>query len=157
MVDPGIPTRGGGGGCGQKPPRWGRQPIIWPNFHRKLHENERIWTQRERHASLAPPLIRQCIVLRSHKTRKIQNYFLLELISISTNVVIESSEQTKTVPNLILLERTLLNHCGPFCGINIFIFTWIKLTWKEQYPVLSREGVPTFLSKGYPHVLQDFI
>ena len=28
-----------------KPLRWGRQPIIWPNFPRKLHENERNWTQ----------------------------------------------------------------------------------------------------------------
>ena len=32
-----------GGGC--QLPRWGCQPIIWPNFYLKLHENERIWTQ----------------------------------------------------------------------------------------------------------------
>ena len=25
---------------------WGRQAIISPNFYRKLHENERIWTER---------------------------------------------------------------------------------------------------------------
>ena len=30
---------------GANPPGWGCQPIIWPNFPRKLHENERNWTQ----------------------------------------------------------------------------------------------------------------
>ena len=41
---------------GRQSQRWGSQPIIWPNVARKLHENERNWTQRGReHASLAPP------------------------------------------------------------------------------------------------------
>ena len=31
---------------GNQPPRFGRQPIIWPNFPQKLHKNERIWTER---------------------------------------------------------------------------------------------------------------
>ena len=39
---------------GRQPPRWRRQPIIWSQFSPKLHENERIWTQRGG-ASLAPP------------------------------------------------------------------------------------------------------
>ena len=40
VADPGFPRRGGG----RQRPRWGRQPTILPNFYRKLHENERIWT-----------------------------------------------------------------------------------------------------------------
>ena len=40
MVDPGSPRRG----CQSQ--RWGRQPVIWPFFPRKLHENERDWTER---------------------------------------------------------------------------------------------------------------
>ena len=50
VADPGFPSRGG-----RQLPRWGRKPINWRNLFRKLHENERIWTQRGR-ASLAPPL-----------------------------------------------------------------------------------------------------
>ena len=42
VADQGFFSRGGG----SQLPRWGRQPIIWPNFYRKLHENERIWTKR---------------------------------------------------------------------------------------------------------------
>ena len=30
---------------GRQPPRWAHQPIILQNFDRKLHENERIWTE----------------------------------------------------------------------------------------------------------------
>ena len=33
----------------------GLQPIIWPKFPRKLHENKRIWTQGRRGTSLVPP------------------------------------------------------------------------------------------------------
>ena len=40
---------------GRQPPRWGHQLIIRLKNSRKLHENERIWTQRGG-ASLAPPL-----------------------------------------------------------------------------------------------------
>ena len=38
VADSGFPRPG------HQPPRRGRQPIIWPNFSRKLHENERNWT-----------------------------------------------------------------------------------------------------------------
>ena len=38
---PGFPDGGG-----RLPHRWGSQPIIWSNFSRKLHENERNWTQK---------------------------------------------------------------------------------------------------------------
>ena len=41
---------------GRQLPMWGHQPIIWSKFSRKLHENERIWTQRRGRASLVPPL-----------------------------------------------------------------------------------------------------
>ena len=40
VVDPEFLRKGG---C--QLPRFGRQPIIWPNFYRKVHENQRIWTQ----------------------------------------------------------------------------------------------------------------
>ena len=30
---------------GRQSPRWGRQPIIWPNVSQKLLENERNWTR----------------------------------------------------------------------------------------------------------------
>ena len=42
---------------GAPTPVGGRQPIILQKFRRKLHENERIWTQK---APLAPPWIRHC-------------------------------------------------------------------------------------------------
>ena len=48
VADPGFPS--GGGGARQP------QPIIWPNFSWKLHENERNWTKRWGFASLAPLL-----------------------------------------------------------------------------------------------------
>ena len=48
VADPGFPKRG-------RQPQGGRQPIIWPNFSQKLHENERNRTERG-HTSLAPPL-----------------------------------------------------------------------------------------------------
>ena len=35
VADPGFPRQG------RQPRRRGRQPIIWPIFTRKLHENER--------------------------------------------------------------------------------------------------------------------
>ena len=42
---------------GSGTPKVGRKPIILPNFPRKLHENERNWTEGGGgHASLAPPL-----------------------------------------------------------------------------------------------------
>ena len=47
MADPGFP--------GVPTPKV--RDIIWPKFPRKLHENERIWTETGRgRASLAPPL-----------------------------------------------------------------------------------------------------
>ena len=33
----------------------GQKPIVWPNFPRKLHENERNRTQRPVHVLDAPP------------------------------------------------------------------------------------------------------
>ena len=33
-------------GGGAIPLNLGRKPIIWPDFHHKLHENERNWTER---------------------------------------------------------------------------------------------------------------
>ena len=39
VADPGFPRRAPAS-------KVGGQPIILPNFYRKLHENERIWTQR---------------------------------------------------------------------------------------------------------------
>ena len=51
MADPGFP-RGGDA----NPKEGGRQPIIWPIFSQKLHEDEEILSQRGGHASLAPPL-----------------------------------------------------------------------------------------------------
>ena len=41
---------------GRQLPWWGRQPITWPNFYRKLHENERIWTERGTCIPLDPPM-----------------------------------------------------------------------------------------------------
>ena len=37
-------------GC--QPHREGRQPIIWPNFCRKLLENEGNWTKKGRHVRI---------------------------------------------------------------------------------------------------------
>ena len=44
--------------------RRGQKAIIWPILSRKLHENERNWTERGR-LSLAPPWICQCLPLVS--------------------------------------------------------------------------------------------
>ena len=41
---------------GAPTPRWGHQPTILPNFYRKLHENERIWTPRGGAHPWCPPL-----------------------------------------------------------------------------------------------------
>ena len=39
VADPGFPRWGG------QPLSLDRKPIIWQNFCRKLHENERNWTE----------------------------------------------------------------------------------------------------------------
>ena len=70
VADPGFPRRGG-----RQPPRWGCQPTILPNFYRKLHENERIWTPRGGRASLAPPL-RSANENSRQKTQKYWKFFI---------------------------------------------------------------------------------
>ena len=47
---PGYPGVGGA-----QTPNGVRAPIIWQNLCRKLHENERIWTERERTSPVPPP------------------------------------------------------------------------------------------------------
>ena len=49
MADPGFPRRRG------QPLSLEQKPIILQDLYRKLHENERNWTERGR-AFLAPPL-----------------------------------------------------------------------------------------------------
>ena len=59
--------------CSHHPSQWRiqelpqevRQSIIWTNVSQKLHENERISTERG-HTSLAPPWIHQLIFRQYH-------------------------------------------------------------------------------------------
>ena len=44
MTDPGFYSRR----RGRQPLILGQKPIIWQDVHRKLHENERNWTERGR-------------------------------------------------------------------------------------------------------------
>ena len=39
------------------PPNLGQNSIIWQDFCGKLHENERIWTERQSHVLSVPPPI----------------------------------------------------------------------------------------------------
>ena len=43
-----------GGGGGRQPLSLGQKPIIWQDFCRKLHENERNWTARRAFIPSAP-------------------------------------------------------------------------------------------------------
>ena len=64
-VDPEFPRRW------TPTPELGTKSITWQDLCRKLHENERNWTEKGR-ASLAPPWIRQCL-RGSHNLAKVSS------------------------------------------------------------------------------------
>ena len=43
---------------GRQPQRWGHQPVLLANFPQKLHENEKIWTQK---GDAPDSLMRTCV------------------------------------------------------------------------------------------------
>ena len=60
LVTPSPPPHpSGGSGISQtrdvNPPNLGQNSIIWQDFCGKLHENERIWTERQSHVLSVPP------------------------------------------------------------------------------------------------------
>ena len=66
VTDPGFPRRG------RQLLNLGQKSIIWQDFCRKLHENERNWTKRG-HTSLLPsPWIRQCFNMKRITTCELQ-------------------------------------------------------------------------------------